>query len=196
MDAFDLDWGPATVEFYAARDNTAALFFDHNLRIPAGRARSTRFIGNRGRWLAKHLPPDCQPYVFLSDLQGDHSPQEISANLIAEASKPIEWLSLCDTLSRVRHGAEFFPIPSEEPWEVDALAISIPAKYADAACLLELRHLLIRLRDEYGMRVYDMRTAQEVDLRSVVRIDAGYLTFARNIMGSIKGEPMTFNVKA
>jgi hypothetical protein len=196
MDVFDLDWGPATVEFYSARDNVAALGFDHNLRVPAGRARSIRFAGDRGRWLARHLPPDCRPYVFLSDFQGEHSPQVISANLLAEASKPIEWWSLRDTLSRARGGAEFFPVPSEEPWEPDALAVSIPLKRADAACLWGLRLVMAALQDEYGMRVYDMRTAREVDLRTVVSIDAGYLTFIHNIMGQIKGEAVTFNVKA
>lgn len=196
MDAFDLDWGPATVEFYAARENTAVLFFEHNLRVPAGRARSVRFAGYRGRWLAKHLPPECRPYVLLSDLQGEHSPQVISANLLAEASKPIEWWSLRDMLARVRRGAEFFPVPAEEPWEPDALAVSIPAKHADGACLWELRHVLAGLQREYGMRVYDMRTAQQVDLGTIVSIDAEYLTLVRNIMGPIKGEAATFNVKA
>lgn len=167
-----------------------------NLRVPSGKARSLRFVGYRGRWLARHLPSDCRPYVFLSDLEGEHSPQVISANLLAEASKPIEWWSLRDTLAGVRRGAEFFPVPSEEPWEPDALAVSIPAKHADAACLWELRHVLARLRDEYGTRVYDMRTAQEVNLGTIVCIDAGYLTFVRNLMGHVKGEAVTLNVKA
>ncbi|HEX8147680.1 MAG TPA: hypothetical protein VF591_10910 [Pyrinomonadaceae bacterium] len=196
MDVFELDWGPATVELYAPRENAAALFFEHNLRAPAGKARSLRFVVCRGLWLARHLPPECRPYVLLSDLEGEHSPQVISANLLAEASKPIEWWSLRDTLAEVRRGAEFFPVPSEEPWEPDALAVSIPAKRADAACLWELRHVLAGLRDEYGMRVYDMRTAQEVDLRTVVSIDVRDVTLVRNMFGNVKGGAVTFNVKA
>ncbi|HEX8115626.1 MAG TPA: hypothetical protein VF521_00015 [Pyrinomonadaceae bacterium] len=199
MDPFELDWGAATIEFYSALHNAAIHLLEHDVKSPVGRARSVRFVGARARWFHRVLPPDCRQQVVYDvrePAEGDDK-MEVSNHLIVESPNRIEWPELCRVLSGLRHCTEFFPVPSEEPWERDAVAISVPRKYAgDRPCLQEVLGFVKRLQEGYGVEVFDLRSGRRVDIENVRMIRAAHLDPAQLLSETgMAGRPKTFTLR-
>jgi hypothetical protein len=199
MDPFELNWGAATIEFYSATHNTAIHILEHDVESPAGRARAIRFVGARARWFHRVLPPDCRQQVIYDLLGRAEGAVEaaVSNHLIAESPNCIEWPKLCRDLSGLRHCTEFFPVPSEEPWERDAVAVSVPRKYSgDRTCLQEVLGFVHRLREEYEVEVFDLRSGRGVNIESVKMIRAAHLNPAQLLSETgMAGGPETFKLR-
>lgn len=198
MDPFELDWGAATIEFYSALHNAAIHLIGHDVVSPAGRARSIRFMGARARWFHRVLPPDCRQQVIYDLVERGEDDEEtmVSNHLIAESPDRIEWPGLCRYLSGLQQCTEFFPIPSEEPWERDAVIISVPRKYADdRACLREVLSVVKHLQEEYSTEVFDMRSGRKINIERVETIRAAHLDPAQlTAETGMFGGPKTFKL--
>lgn len=197
MNPFDLDWGIATIEFYSANQNVAIHVLEHDLKSPAGRARAIRFIGGRARWFARILPSDCRQQIIYDQRTHEADEQAVSNHLLLESPRQIEWFTLCCEISYLRYSSEFFPVPSEEPWEHDALAVCVPHKHvADPFCLAEMISNIKHLQSEYEMEVFDMRSSRKINVEAIRLMQAAPLDIDQSFSSAgIQGGPMSFNVK-
>lgn len=198
MNPFDLDWGIATIEFYSAKQNFAVNVLAHDVKSPAGRSRAIRFIGGRAKWFAKILPPHCRQTIVYDQRTYEEDEHAVFNHLLLESPRQIEWFKLCCDTSYLRYGSEFFPVPSEEPWDRDALAVCVPHKHvADPICLGEMISIIKYLQSEYEMEVFDMRSARKINVEDIRLIQAAPLDIDQSLAGAgMLGGPMSFNVKS
>lgn len=67
MDAFKLDWGTITPEFYNREKNSAVHIFNHNLSGVENINRVIKFALGRIKWYSNNLPPGCSHEVVFDD---------------------------------------------------------------------------------------------------------------------------------
>ncbi|GEM_PF-2837107 len=67
MEAFELDWGTITPEFYNREKNAAVHIFNHNLSGEENINRAIKFALGRIKWYSKYLPPGCSNEVVFDD---------------------------------------------------------------------------------------------------------------------------------
>ena len=86
----------------------------------------------------------------------------MSYNLLAESDGKLDWETLRGRLLPELKLVEVFPIPKAAPESTDSVGLSIPGNAASEASYREACRVAQILRQEFGMKVFELHTSSEL----------------------------------
>lgn len=99
----------------------------------------------------------------------------MSYNLLAESGGTLDWEALRKRLLPGIRWIEVFPIPKEDTDSTDALGLSIPRKAPSRESFREACRIAQILRQEFGMKIFDLHTASELTATTEERFRESFL---------------------
>ena len=99
----------------------------------------------------------------------------MSYNLLAESEGELDWESLRSRILPELNWVEVFPIPKSGAGSTDSVGLSIPAKAASEASYREACRVAQILRQEFGMKVFELHTSSELTPATEERFRRSFL---------------------